>query len=352
MTTTYSVESLRALCQSIGVAAGLRGEDARLLSDCLIDAELRGVESHGLIHLPMYVEWIDDGFLNPEGQLEIVRDSGATAVMNANRALGQRASVVAMDLASERASKYGVGYVGIRNSGSFGAAGYYPLRAVEKGQIGFALQNTAPHLTPPGGVKALVGNSPFAIGIPTGEIPILFDIACSNVARANLIMAAKNGTKIPFDWAVDERGKPTDDPHAGLLGSLLPFAGHKGYGLAFTLGLLAGPLVGADDRTFDTTWYFPRPNGFGMLLIAIDIKHFVEPERFEADVQDWLQRIRTAETTGDCDRLYFPGERAHSRVQARIQEGIKVPDGIVKDLRKLADRFNCRMPEMQARRRG
>ncbi|MGE4247959.1 MAG: Ldh family oxidoreductase [Parvibaculaceae bacterium] len=349
MATTYSVASLRALCQSIGVAAGLRAEDARLLSDCLIDAELRGVESHGLVHLPMYVEWIDDGFLNPHGQLEIVRDSGPTVVMNANRALGQRAGVTAMDLASERASKFGVGYVGIRNSGSFGAAGYYPLRAVEKGQIGFALQNTAPHLTPPGGVKALVGNSPFAIGIPTGEIPILLDIACSNVARANLIMAAKNGTKIPLDWAVDEHGKPTDDPNAGLLGSLLPFAGHKGYGLAFTLGLLAGPLVGADDRSYDTTWYFPRPNGFGILIVAINIEHFVDPKQFEGDVKDWLQRIRTAETAPGHDRLYFPGERAHSRAQTRTREGIEIPHGIEKDLLKLAKRFNCRMPDMQAR---
>jgi LDH2 family malate/lactate/ureidoglycolate dehydrogenase len=191
-----------------------------------------------------------------------------------------------------------------------------------------------------------VGNNPFAFALPAGEVPIVLDIACSSVARANLIMAAKNKQKIPLDWAIDPEGRPTDDPEKALLGALVPFAGHKGYGLAFVLGLLSGPLLGMDDDVFTHTVFFPRPKGFGVLVIVLDISHFVEPERYRAGVDQWLSRLRSARLAANvADPLRFPGERSHQLKLQRMREGIPLSSSIVADMTTLAQKFGCRFPE-------
>jgi LDH2 family malate/lactate/ureidoglycolate dehydrogenase len=177
-------------------------------------------------------------------------------------------------------------------------------------------------------------------------VPIVLDIACSSVARANLIMAAKNREKIPLDWAIDSEGQPTDDPEKALLGALVPFAGHKGYGLAFVLGLLSGPLLGMDDKVFTHTMFFPRPKDFGVLVIVIDISHFVEPDVYRAEVNEWLSRLRSARLAPNtAGPLRFPGERSHQLKQQRLKEGIPLLPAIVNDMAGLARRFGCRFPE-------
>ena len=345
MTRVYSASSLTGFCEAAATAAGFEPGDAKILGDSLVDAELRGIPSHGLVHLPMHIEELERGLLKANPNVQTVKDSGATVVLEGDSGLGQRLSIEATDLAMERASQFGAGIVGVRNSGSFGAAGYYPLRAASRGMIGFSLQNTAPHLAPPGAVEALIGNNPFAFALPTGDVPIVLDIACSSVARANLIMAAKNKEKIPLNWAIDPEGQPTDDPEQALIGSLLPFAGHKGYGLAFVLGLLSGPLLGLDDRTFTQTMYFPRPKGFGVVVAALDISHFVDPTVYQALVQDWLKRLREVRLAPNAEPVRFPGERSHHLKETREKEGIELASAVVDDLSLLSQKFNCPFPD-------
>ena len=345
MTRVYSASSLTEFCEAAATAAGFEPGDAKILGDSLVDAELRGVPSHGLVHLPMHIEELERGLLKANPNVQTVKDSGATVVLEGDSGLGQRLSIEATDLAMERASQFGAGIVGVRNSGSFGAAGYYPRRAAARGMIGFSLQNTAPHLAPPGAVEALIGNNPFAFALPAGDVPIVLDIACSSVARANLIMAAKNKEKIPLDWAIDPEGQPTDDPEQALIGSLLPFAGHKGYGLAFVLGLLSGPLLGLDDRTFTQTMYFPRPKGFGVVVAALDISHFVDPSVYHALVQDWLKRLREVRMAPGAEPVRFPGERSHHLKEMREKEGIELTSAVVDDLSALVQKFNCPFPD-------
>lgn len=344
VTHTFSPGKLAQFAELISSKAGFEPQDARILAECLVDAELRGIASHGLVHLPMHIEELERGLLNPKSEPKAVKDSGGVVVLDGNFGLGQTLTIHAMDIAIDRARQFGIASVGVRNSGSFGAAGYYPLRAAAKGMIGFALQNTAPHLAPPGAIDKLIGNNPFAIALPTQDMPVLLDIACSSTARASLIMAAKKKEKIPLDWAIDSDGHPTDDPEKALLGALLPFAGHKGYGLAFVLGLLSGPLLGLDDSTYTHTMYFPRPKGFGIIVIAIDISHFVELSVFQSGVEEWIGRLRSARLTSNKERLRFPGERSHELKNVHTKRGITLPQAVIDDLKQLAERFSCEMP--------
>jgi LDH2 family malate/lactate/ureidoglycolate dehydrogenase len=342
----YSPAALTEFCESVAIAAGFTPQDATILGQCLVDAELRGIGSHGLIHLQLHIEELERKLLNAHPNVRMEKDSGPVVVLDGDSGLGQRLALQATELAIERAKTHGIASIGVRNSGSIGAAGYFPLRAAERGMIGFILQNTVAHLAPPGSVDKVVGNNPFAFALPAGEVPIVLDIACSSVARANLIMAAKNKEKIPLDWAIDSDGQPTDDPERALLGALVPLAGHKGYGLAFVLGLLSGPLLGMNDKVFTHTIFFPRPKGFGVLVIVLEISHFVQPETYRAGVNEWLGRLRSARLAPNAaGPLRFPGERSHQLKVQRLREGIPLTAAIVSDLSGLARRFGCRFPE-------
>lgn len=344
MTDRFSPDALIDFCRRAAEAIGFSAEHGRTLGEALVDAELRGIESHGLIHLRMYLAWTREGLINTRPKVWTVRDAGPTVLLDGDFGLGQILGLTAMDLAIARAAKHGVGVVGVRNANSLGAAGYYPLRATGRAMVGFSLQNTAPHIVPPGGIAPLVGNSPFAVAIPTGEIPILLDIACSSVARATLIMAAKRGERIPLGWAVDRAGRPTDDPAEALAGGLLPFGGHKGYGLALILGLLGSTLLGADYDEVLETLYFPRPKGFGILMAAVDVAHFQPVEEFYLGVGKWLHRIRTAPVAAGVDRLYVPGERSHALRARRLREGLPLSPTVIEDLRNLGTEFQIPFP--------
>lgn len=344
MSAVYSATKLTEFAEAISRAAGFGPKDATTLSTCLIDAELRGVGSHGLVHLPMHIEELDRGLLKANPAVKTVKDSGPVVVLDGDSGLGQTLTIHATDLAIERARQFGICTVAMRNSGSFGVAGYYPERVAAQNMIGFALQNTAPHLAPHGAIDKLIGNNPFGIALPTGDVPIVLDIACSSVARASLHMAAKNNEKIPQEWAIDRNGEPTDDPKEALLGALVPFGGHKGYGLALVLGLLSGPLLGLDDRTFTQTMYFPRPKGYGVVIIVFNIAHFVEFPVYLSGVQDWISRLRSARLAANAEPLRYPGERSHGLKERRKREGIALPDAVVGDMQKLAQRFTHPFP--------
>lgn len=347
MSEIFSPGPLIDFCRRVAEAQGFTENHGRILGEALVDAELRGIKSHGLIHLRMYLAWTREGLINTRPKIQTVRDSGATVLLDGDFGLGQVLGLAAMDLAMTRAAEHGVGIVGVRNANSFGAAGYYPLRAARREMVGFSLQNTAPHIVPPGGVAPLVGNSPFSIAIPTGEVPILLDIACSSVARATLIMAAKRGERIPLGWAVDRLGNPTDDPNEALAGGLLPFGGHKGYGLALVLGLLGSTLIGADFDEVLETMYFPRPKGFGILMAAVSVVHLQPIEEFYQGVGKWIHRIRTAPVAKGVDRLYYPGERSHAIRAQRLREGVPLSPPVIEDLRNLALEFGIPFPDGQ-----
>ena len=221
-------------------------DDARDTATCLLKAELRGVDSHGLVRLPVYARRIQKGVVNARPDIRIASRTGATALLDGGNGLGPVVGSRAMDEALALAATYGTGFVGVRHSNHFGPAAYYVEKAIAAGCVGLAISNAPPNMAPFGGKTRFLGTNPLAIGIPAGrESPLIFDASTSVVARGKIIVAAQTGKAIPEGWAVDPEGHPTTDANLALAGAVLPFGGPKGSALSFIIDIACGVLTGA-----------------------------------------------------------------------------------------------------------
>ena len=221
-------------------------DDARETSSCLLKAELRGVDSHGLVRLPVYARRIQKGVVNARPDIRIASRTGATALLDGGNGLGPVVGSRAMDETLALAATYGTGFVGVRHSNHFGPAAYYVEKAIAAGCVGLAISNAPPNMAPFGGKARFLGTNPVAIGIPAGrESPLIFDASTSVVARGKIIVAAQTGKAIPEGWAVDPEGHSTTDANLALAGAMLPFGGPKGSALSFIIDIACGVLTGA-----------------------------------------------------------------------------------------------------------
>ncbi|HEY8426317.1 MAG TPA: Ldh family oxidoreductase [Limnochordales bacterium] len=318
-------EALRERCQRILERAGMRPEDAFLVADSLVMAELRGVRSHGVVRLPVYVERIRRGVLDPRAELRVVRDHKAVATLDACDGHGIPAGVRAMDRCIEKAREYGVGAVAVRRSNHFGAAWYFARRAVEAGMIGVAAANADAFVAPWGAARRYLGTNPIAIGIPAGEEPpIALDMATSAVAHGRIMLAKQRGESIPLGWALDREGRPTTDPSAALEGALLPFGEAKGSALSLIIDLLCGPLAGALTGPFIAALYadLDRPQRLGHFFMAIDVAAFADPAEFRQRVDESIRAIRALPPAHGFERVYLPGEPEWLNEQRNRQQGL------------------------------
>lgn len=256
---------------SVLMRAGLRAEAAGAICANLAYAEARGLRTHGFVRLAIYLERIEAGGIDVGARPEIVRNGGATAVVDCHDGPGAVGGSFAAQLACRLAGEHGAGFVAARNANHFGAAGYYAEAIVDAGMVALVACNTDTVMAPPGGGRRVLGTNPIAIAVP-GEAGVrpLLDMATSGVAYGKLIVAAEEGTAIPLDWAVDAHGEPTRDARAGLDGALLPAAGPKGFGLAYMIDMLAamgGAEVSPDVHALYGARELPQRLGFAMLAI-------------------------------------------------------------------------------------
>ncbi|MBT8333427.1 MAG: Ldh family oxidoreductase, partial [Deltaproteobacteria bacterium] len=225
----YSAGELRQFSERAFKALGLVPNDACLLADSLVQADLWGHQSHGIMRTFWYGARILSGAMDVGSTPTTIVDGGAIAVIDGNNGIGQVITHNAMHQAITRAKKHGIGAVAVRNSGHFGTAMYFTRLAAIEGCIGFLSTNASPAMAPWGGRKKLLGTNPWSIAAPAGDYPpMILDIATTAVARGKLYMAKQRGDSIPFGWAIDEKGNQTNDPIAGITGTILPMAGHKG----------------------------------------------------------------------------------------------------------------------------
>lgn len=302
-------------------------EDASLVADSVVLAELRGVRSHGVIRLPVYVERIQRGVLNPRAELRIVRESRATATFDACDGHGIPVGVRAMDRCIEKAREHGIGAVAVRRSSHFGMAWYFARRAVEQGMIGVALSNADAFVAPWGAAQRYLGTNPLAIGIPAGdEPPIALDMATSAAAHGRILLARQRNQPIPLGWALDKEGNPTTDPAAALEGALLPFGEAKGSGIALLIDLICGPLAGALTGPFIAPLYtgLDRPQGLGNFFLAIDVAAFADPAEFKRRVDESIRAIRALPPARGFERVYLPGEPEWLNEQHNRAHGIQL----------------------------
>lgn len=330
-TVSLPPTSLKDCVTRIFVGHGLPEPDSAVIADSLVDADLRGVSSHGVIRVPTYVDGIKNGTINPRPNLRTIFDDGTRALVDGDNGMGQVAAHHAMQLAVSRASELGIGAVGLRASRHCGAMAYWAIQALAANCVGIATTNAGLNMAPTGGRDKIIGNNPVAIAVPSNRPwPMVLDMATSVVAGGKLDVAAVRGLKIPLDWATDSDGNPTDDPVVARRGLLLPVGGPKGYGLALMLDVLAGVLTGA---RFGGGL---GPEGSGQFFLAIKVDGFMTIEAFKSRIDEVIDQIHHSALAPGNDRIFIPGEIEFEAAQRRTRDGLPLETAIVEKLNRLA----------------
>lgn len=318
---------------------GVGVEDADLVADSLVQSDLWGHQSHGVLRAPWYLERLRTGVMRPAGRPEIVVDAGAIAVLDAREGIGQVTSVFAMDEALRRARLHGLGVVSVRNSNHFGTCMYYTRRAARAGCIGFTCTNGGPAMPATGGLTKLVGTNPFSFACPAGRHdPMMLDVANTAVARGKIYLARNRGEAIPPGWALTIDGEPTTDPHAAIDGIILPMAGHKGYGIALMVDVLSGVLSAS--RSLDAVngpYKYDKVSGAGHLFMAFDIARFRPLPEFEADIEAMVAKVKGSVLAKGSEGVFYPGEIEAANDRRHRADGLVLARDTLADLEREAE---------------
>lgn len=337
-TQLISEGGLKSFGRKALTKSGMSEEEASLAIDVLVEADLRGVYSHGVVRLPIYVERLRAGVMNPSPQMQIQRDNPSTCVFDGGNGIGMLVGVRSMEVAIEKArTSQTPSFVAVQNSNHYGAAAYFAEQAANAGMIGFSFTiGGINHMAPWGGRAPILGNNPFAIALPTPcGFNVVLDMACSVAARGKIIVAARNGDPIPSDWALGPDGLPTTDANEALKGLVQPVGGPKGYALTLTIGLLSTMLTEAFFGSEVTHLYedLEHPQNIGHLQGAMPIDLFQDFDRYNARMEKAVREIQGTDKAAGVERIYLPGEREYiSRENAR-RDGIPLGIGVLDDLR-------------------
>ena len=322
--------------------------DAHEAAGCLLKAELRGVDSHGLVRLPVYARRVQAGVVKARPALNLLRNpDAAAALLDGDNGLGPVVASRAMDVAIELARQHGTGFVGVRNSNHFGPAAYYVEKAVAQGLIGLAISNAPPNMAPFGGRVRFLGTNPVAVGVPAGEEPaLIFDASTSVVARGKIIVAAHKKIGIPEGWAIDPDGFPTTDPERALAGAVLPFGGPKGSAISFIIDILCGVLTGAAfAEHINTLEDLGRVQNVGHVLAAVRTDLFVSELEFRRRMDSILGMLKASPPApGAPGRVLVPGELELQHEEANRRDGIALARPVAAQLVALGKALDVPFP--------
>jgi LDH2 family malate/lactate/ureidoglycolate dehydrogenase len=311
--------------------------DAREVADNLVLAELRGVDSHGLIRLPVYARRLKAGVLKARPAITARTPFPAVALVDGDNGLGAVVGARAMERAIEIARTQGTGFVGVRHSNHFGPAAFYVEKAVRQGFVGCAISNAPPNMAAFGGRVRFLGTNPFAIGIPAGkEPPLVFDASSSVAARGKIIAAAERDVPIPAGWAIDLEGRPTTDARAALAGAVLPFGGAKGSAISFIIDVISGVLSGAAFALhLNTLENLGAEQDLGHAFFVVRTDLFQPAEEFGRRMDEILGMLKATPPAAGIERVLVPGE-LERRTEGRLrEEGIPVPPEVLAQLQAL-----------------
>ena len=333
---------------------GCSPEHAALSADVLLLADLRGIDSHGVARLTGYVRLWEKQRINATPNIKIVHETPTTATVDGDRGLGLVVAPFAMQVAINKAEKYGSGWVSVRNSNHFGIAGYHGLMAVEKDMIGFAMTNASPLVAPTFSNERLLGTNPMCYAFPAGKYPpVIVDMATSAAANGKLEIAQRLGKQVPEGWIQDAAGNYTTDPHALKTGgSLLPLGSdkehgsHKGFGLSATVDILSAVLSGANYGPWVPPFvaFLDPPNdpvgeGIGHFLGAMRVDGFRPVNEFKSHLDNWIERFKSSTTVDPTQKVIIPGEPELEAQADRSKNGIPLVDAVANDLNELAKKL-------------
>lgn len=320
-------DQARALCHDVFAALDLPADQAESCTNAIMFASLRGLDSHGIISiLPGLANRIAKGEIDRAAPIEIIREGPTTALLKGNGAAGPVIGERGMKLAIDKAKQSGVGIVSTFNCDHFGAASYYASLAAREGLIGLAMCNAAPAVVPFGGKKAVHGTNPISYAIPREGGPIILDIATSAAAHGQIFKANRRGQAIPLGWAIDAEGRPTTDAAAATKGALLPFGGHKGYGMGILVDLLTGALAGSTIAQAVKHTGAPRERGQSFYFQAIDVEQFVPREVFAERVEELAREVHGTPPAEGFSEVLLPGDLELRQEEIRSREGIPLYD--------------------------
>jgi len=335
---------LQSLVLALLAKKGVPAADAEVAAARLLEADLRGIHSHGSRLLPRYFADIDLGFIRTAAEIRVERDTPAVAVLDGDRGLGHVASTRAMEIAIEKARDVGTGTVAVGNSNHYGAASVYALLAVEAGMIGFTTTSTAyATVAAYGSRKPATANNAIAWGVPSrAGPPFVLDMACGVTSWGKVETLKLYGGALPDGWALDADGNPTTHPHRCK--TLLPAAGPRGFGLAFLSSVLAGPLVGGA-MPLNKPWTdSPEQHPSEHFFYAIDLAKFVEPDTFFDELDRTAAAIRQLAPAAGFEQVHLPGDLEWERAERWRREGIPLHREHVQKLENLAESVEVAVP--------
>ena len=350
-------DKLESFMRDVLISSGVPDKDAAIISDVLIESDKRGIDSHGIGRLkPIYIDRIDKGILNPVTNIEIVKDEMACVTIDGHNGMGHVVAHKAMEMAIEKAKKYGIGMSVVRNSTHYGIAGYYATMATKENMIGITGTNARPSIAPTFGVENMMGTNPLTFGLPTDEeFPFVLDCATSVSQRGKIEVYGRAGKELPPGWVIGEDGKTRTDTKQVLedltngKAALTPLggigeetAGYKGYGYAAVVEILSAALQGGSYMKMlngkdENGKAIPYP--LGHFFIAINPSFFMGEELFKYIAGNICRELRASKTAPGEDRIFTAGEKEYLAWQFRKEHGCPVPPSLQKVIKDLTERF-------------
>ena len=342
--TRVEAHALRDFTREIFSRVGVPAADAAIQADVLVWANLRGVDSHGVLRIPWYVELVDTGLMKPRPNIQVLMETSATLLVEADYAPGPVVTTRVAERVIGKAKEAGICWALIRNTTHQGALGYYTQLIARQGMAGIAIVVSPPNMAPHGAKAPGLHNAPISIAVPAGRRPaLLLDMATSIAAGGKLQLAKDKGTPIPPGWALDKQGNPTTDAQQASI--LLPFAGPKGSGLAFMFeclcGLMADNPLAAPMLHGRETVRRHRQNG---VVAAIDIGRFLDPDRYRGHADDLVEGIKALPKADGVEEILVPGELEDTIEAERSTHGIPLPEGTITRVRVVANRLRVPLP--------
>ena len=342
-------EKTRTFCIKVFQGYGFSEAESTQITDVLLDADLCGIESHGIQRLIRYHKEVTEGMVKTDAKPQIVKETPLSATLEGIDAMGQTLSVDAMNLAIEKAKQHGIGMVAVRNSNHYGIAGYYTRMAAEQGLIGICMTNTEAIMVPTFGREAMLGTNPIAFSMPADPIPFTFDAATTVVPRGKLEVYAKRDGVIRDGWALDENGHPSTDAARVLTniiqktgGGILPLggageetSGYKGYGFGMLCEICTGILSGG--LTSNHVNRTPGRTNICHFFMAIDYGMFGEKEDLENALSKYLEELRQSPKAEGADRIYTHGQKEFENRQKVMAQGIPVNSKTYAEMKMIAE---------------
>ena len=339
--TLIAPEHAKEFCKNCFLTVPLSPADADLISESLVESDLKGVYSHGIQLLPRYIRGLKNG-INPNPEIKTIVDAGSLSILDGDCGMGQVVGAKGMQLAIERAKLHGIASVAIRNSNHLGALAYYGMMAIKHDMIGMSSTNAASIMAPWGGVTETLGNNPICYAIPSGNsYPIMLDMAISTAARNKIRVAAAKGESIPLGWGLDREGRPTEDPEKALNGLVAPMAEAKGFGLGIVMEIMTAVLAGGTlskdlprDAIRSTSIFYPTY--VSHYFHAIDIQRIMPIKEFKSKVDQLTTQVHESALAKGSGGVFMPGEIEFITKKERLKNGIPTPQSTLETLDQIA----------------